>query len=211
MQHRLRVRHAHELSVEVEIPVQPPFGFRFVDLSRHQDVGGVMVALGLNQAGVEARQFIVAPGKFAREHLKLLATPPLDQRAAQQVVDDLMPRAGADALHQTGDPRTAPRFGEGDAAPLEQVEHEPEVLEFLDGNGVQLVEPVEEHAVFLQHERGGGGLAFKVRVVHQHGGQVRQHLGQPVGRNLLAEHQHDPCLPSRAKRASCNPTQLPPA
>ena len=65
------------------------------------------------------------------------------------------------------------------------------MLQFLDGNGVEFPDPPVEVAVFLQVQGRGRGLAFKVGVINQHGGQVAQNLGQPVSRNLFAKQQHN--------------------
>ncbi len=60
MQHRQRIGLAHELGVQVQIKIQSPVGFGVVHGAGHQDVGGVMVALGFDQAGVKGGQFGVA-------------------------------------------------------------------------------------------------------------------------------------------------------
>ena len=81
-------------------------------------------------------------------------------------------------------------LAEGNAASFEQIEHELKMLQFLNGNGVELFDPRVEVVVFFQSQRGGRRLAFEVRVVHENGRDVRQHLRQPVRRNLFAEQEH---------------------
>jgi len=89
--------------------------------------------------------------------LELLAAPPLDERAADEVVNHLEPDAFAHRVHEAGNPRAGMRLRERDAAPFEQREHELEVLQLLDGDGVQFLDAPEEVAVTLQRDGGGGG------------------------------------------------------
>jgi hypothetical protein len=56
MKHWKRIRLANQLGVEVQKIIHTPLRFRFIDGFGHQEVGGVVVAFGLDQAVVECRQ-----------------------------------------------------------------------------------------------------------------------------------------------------------
>ena len=58
-----------------------------------------MVAFGFDQAAVEYRQLGINGLQFGGQELKLLATSALDERAANQVIDDLMALPIADRAH----------------------------------------------------------------------------------------------------------------
>ena len=77
-----------------------------------------------------------------------------------------------------------------DAALFQECQDQLEVLEFLDGDGVQLVNPREELRVFFEVDRGGGGLSFEMGVVNQDGGEVVDNLRQPVGWNFFSKQKH---------------------
>ena len=81
-------------------------------------------------------------------------------------------------------------MAEGDVADFEEVEDELEVLEFLDGDGVELFDVGVEVLVFFEAEGGGGGLAFEVGVVHEDGVQVGFDFVQPIRGGFGAKHQH---------------------
>ena len=102
-----------------------------------------------------------------------------DRRATNEVIDYLMSLAIANGAHQTRNPRAGVRLAKGDGALPEEIEHQLKMLEFLDGNGVEFIDPPKEVAIFFEGQRGGGGLAFQMRVVHQDRRQVAQHFGQP--------------------------------
>jgi hypothetical protein len=53
-----------------------------------------------------------------------------------------------------------------------------------------LVHAAVKVAVFFPVERRGGGLTFQVSMIDQHSGEIRQHLGQPIGGSFFAEEQH---------------------
>jgi hypothetical protein len=65
------------------------------------------------------------------------------------------------------------RLAKGNAAFLEEIKHQLKMLEFLNGNGVEFIDSPKEIAILFQCQRGGGGLAFQMRVVHQYRRQAR--------------------------------------
>src|SRR5207249_362903 len=83
------------------------------------------------------------------------------------------------------------RLAERDAAQLQKVEHEIEMLKLLDGDGVQLLHARIKVAILFQVQRGRGGFAFQMRVVNEHSRQIFQNFRQPVGWNLFAEQEHE--------------------
>src|SRR6266566_1072585 len=137
MQHGQRVWSANQTRVKFEIEIEAAIRFGVVNGPRHQEVSRVMVAFRFDEAGVELRQRAVDWPEFAGENLKFFATAPFDERAANQVVDDLVPLPVTDGFHQTGNPRTRMGLAERDAAACEQIQHELEMLQFLDGDSVE--------------------------------------------------------------------------
>src|SRR5207245_2163202 len=89
MEHRQRIRFAHEFRVKVEVEIEPAVGLRVINRARHQKISRVMVALGLHQAGVKLRQNRIDRFQFAGENLKLFATAPFDERTTNQMVDEI--------------------------------------------------------------------------------------------------------------------------
>src|SRR6185369_7412521 len=150
MQHRMRIRDTDQLRVEIEIIIQAAISFRLVNRASHEQVSRVMIAFGLYQAGIKSSQFHIDGWQFASEHLKFFAASAFDQRAANQVVDDLRALAIPNRAHQTTDPRAGIGLAEGDAAALQQIEHELEMLEFFDGDGVEFLHASVEIAIFLE-------------------------------------------------------------
>src|SRR6266480_5099179 len=185
MKHRPRVRFAYEFRVKVEVKIEAAVGLRVINRARHQKISRVMVALGLHQAGVKPRQNWIDRFQFAGEDLKFFATAPFDERATTQMVEDLASLAVADGFHQTGNPRARIRLAEWNAPDFQEIQHELEMLEFLDGDAIEFFDARVKVAIFFQVQGGRGGLAFQVRVVHQHRGQVVQNLGQPAGQHLF--------------------------
>ncbi len=51
MQHRERVGFAEQLGVEVVVEVEAEGGFGVIDAAGHEQIRGVMVALGFDEAG----------------------------------------------------------------------------------------------------------------------------------------------------------------
>ncbi len=78
----------------------------------------------------------------------------------------------------------------GMRALLQEIKDELEMLQFLDGDGVQLPDAPVEVTIFFQVQRRGGGLALEVGVIHENGGEIGQHFRQPISRNFFAEQQH---------------------
>lgn len=181
---------ANKLGVEIEVEVEPPIGLGVIDRPGHQYVSGVVITLGLNKAAVELRQFRIDFRQCGGKELKLFATAALDERAADQVINDLVARAVADGAHQPGDPCAGTRLRERNAAALQEREDELEMLELLDGDGVKLVHPFEQLVILLERDGGRRRLAFEVRVISQNRRQIGNDFGQPIGRNFFAEQQH---------------------
>ena len=149
-----------------------------------------MVALARHEAGVKVGERRVEVAQTGGEDLEFFATPAFDQREGREVVDDLLAPAFAHGLHHTANPRAALRSGEGDAALGEQAEHEIEVLQFLDGDGVQLAHATVQLGILFEVERRGGGFAFEMGVVHQHRREIRADHGQPGVGELFAPEEH---------------------
>jgi hypothetical protein len=81
-------------------------------------------------------------------------------------------------------------LAEGDAAAFEELEDEFEVLEFLDGDGVELADAGEERAIPFQSDGGRGGLPFEVCVIDEDGGEMGSDLVDPPRRDGMPEEQH---------------------
>ncbi len=79
MQNGQVVGLADEFGVQVEVIVQTPVRFRFVNDARHEPVGSVVVAFGFNQRRVELRQFRIQRFQCLGQPLELLATAPFNQ------------------------------------------------------------------------------------------------------------------------------------
>ena len=77
------------------------------------------------------------------------------------------------------------------AAPLEKIQHQLEMLQFFDGDGVEFPDAAKKIPVFFEIQGCRGGLALKMGVVHQHGGEIGQHFRQPIGGNVFAEQEHE--------------------
>lgn len=69
MQSRLRTRLDDQLCIEVEVEIQPAIGFAFVDLAGHEPEGGVVVALGFNEAAIEPGELGIALHQRVAEQL----------------------------------------------------------------------------------------------------------------------------------------------
>src|SRR6185503_19528205 len=203
VQNRKFVRLANQLRVDVEKEVQTRVRFQRINLASQPQIRGVVVAFGLDESGVELCQLPVAPVQGPRKPLKLFAASALDERAANEMIDRLVARAVANRAHQAADPRAGMRLIERNSSLLQQVEYELEVLQFLDGNGVEYSNARMEIPVFLQIQGAGGGLSLEVCVVHQHGRQLRQHFLHPRVRDICAPQEHLFTDCSRAMRGFC--------
>src|SRR6266545_3690540 len=98
------MRLANQLRIDVKVVIQTRVRFWRIDAPGQPQVGGVVVALRLDETGIELRQFLVAPAQCPREPLKFLAASAFDQRAADEMIDGLWARAVADRPHETRDP-----------------------------------------------------------------------------------------------------------
>src|SRR4051812_14423215 len=132
MQHRKSIRLADKFRIEVEVIIQTTVGFRLVDSTRHQYIGRVMIAFRFHEAAVKSSQFRINRWQFAREHLKLFATAPLDQRKAEQVIDRLMSLAVSYRTHQPTDILAGDGLAKRNPSLLQQIEHQIEMLKLLD-------------------------------------------------------------------------------
>lgn len=90
MEHGKRVWLADEFGVEVEVKVEAAVGFGVVDPAGHEEVGGVVVSFGFDEAGVELGQFGINGLEFASEDLEFFAASPLYQGATNEMIDDLL-------------------------------------------------------------------------------------------------------------------------
>jgi hypothetical protein len=131
-----------------------------------------MVAFGFDEAGVEVGELGIDWSEGGGEDLEFFAASALDQGAADEVINGLIPLAVADGAHEAGNPRAGERLAKGNAASLEEAEDELEMLEFLDGDGVEFFDTGKEVAIFFEVERAGGGLAFEVGVIHKDSANV---------------------------------------
>src|SRR5882672_6651279 len=104
VQHRMRIRHANQFRVEVEIKIQTAIAFWRINGAGHEQIGGVVVPFGLHQAGVKTGQLGIKRRKFARQNLKFFAASPFDQGAADQMIDHLRPLTIPDRAHQARNP-----------------------------------------------------------------------------------------------------------
>ena len=186
------MRLSHQLRIEVQIKIQPAICFGFINFPRHEPIRCVVIALGLDKAGVKPSQLRVrAPQLIARsENLKFLTGTALDQRTTNQMIDRLKTSSRTDGAHQGPDPRTWIWLPEMNPTLLQEIEHQIEMLKLFDGDGVQFAHIAKKLAIFFQRQRRGGSLAFQVRVVDQHCRQIRQYSWQPICRNFFAQHQH---------------------
>ena len=187
MEHRERIWLADELGVEIEIEVEAAIRFGVINAAGHQDVGGIVVAFGFDETGVETGELGIGGLQGRGKHLEFFATASLNEAATDEVINDLAVLTWANGFHETGDPGTRIRLSERNAAAFEKVEHEFEMLQFFDGNGVEFFDAREQVAKFFEVERTGGGFALEMGVVHENRRQIRQDFRQPVGRNLFAE------------------------
>src|SRR6185437_2856410 len=128
VQHCQRVWLPNQCRVEVEVKIEPAVGLRVVNGPRHQNVSRIMITFRLDQARVEFCQPGVNGFQFAGEDLKFFTTAPLNERAADEMINHLVPLAIAHGLHQTGNPWARIRLAERNAAPLQQIEHELKML-----------------------------------------------------------------------------------
>src|ERR1051325_2234091 len=168
MKYRQRVRFANETGLEIEKEIKAPISFGIVDAARHQDVSRIMIPLRLDQAGVEGGQFGIDAAQLVREDLKLLTTASFDQRAANEMIDDLAASAVPHCAHQPADPRARILLAEFDAASLQKVQDELKMLKLFNGDRVQFLDARVEIAVLLEIQGRRGSLPFEVRMIHEH-------------------------------------------
>ena len=95
MQHGQRVRFKDQASIEVEIKIETTIGFGFIDSAGHQQIGGVVIAFGLDQACLKSGKFRIDVFQLAGEDLEFLATAPFNQAATDEMIDGLVTRAVA--------------------------------------------------------------------------------------------------------------------
>jgi hypothetical protein len=191
VQHGERVRFEDQLCVEIEEEIEAAIGLGLIDAAGHDEVGGVVVAFALDEAGVEIGELGIEIADGVGEDLELFARTPLDEGADDEVIDDLVFAAFADGLHHAGDPWAALWTGEGNAALAQKAEDEFEVLEFFDGDGVQLRDRVVEFDVFFEVEGGRGGFALEMGVIDEDRAEIGADLGQPGAGNLFTPEEHD--------------------
>jgi tetratricopeptide (TPR) repeat protein len=122
--------------IQIEVEVQPPVGLSLIDPAGHEKIGGIVVPFGFNQTAVKGREFRIVGLEGLGQDLELLATPAFHQGATDQVIDGLEALSGAHGTHQAGDPGAGERLAKGDAALLQEAQHQLEVLQLLNGNGV---------------------------------------------------------------------------
>ena len=72
------MRLTDELRVEIEEEIEAAVGLGFVDLSRHDEIGRVVVAFALDEAGVEIGEAGIKVAHSFGEDLEFLATPAFD-------------------------------------------------------------------------------------------------------------------------------------
>lgn len=181
---------SHQAGIEIEEKIEAPVGFGVVDGTGHKNIGGVVIAFGFDQAAVESGQFGVEFSEGLGEELEFFATAAFDEGATDEVIDGLVAGAVADGFHHAADPWAGEGVTERDLAGLEEVEDELEMLQFLDGDGVEFFDVGIEILVFFEAKSGGGGFSFEVCVVDQNSGQIGFNFIQPVGGRFGAEHQH---------------------
>lgn len=100
------MRLGGQFAFEFEIVCQPPIRFGVIDRTGHEQISGVVISFGLNEAGVETGELWIAISEGFRENLKFFATTALDQCATDQMIDDLNALPFANGAHQARDPGT---------------------------------------------------------------------------------------------------------
>src|SRR4051812_14303744 len=90
MEHGKTIRCTNQFPVQIEEIIEARIGFALVDGSRHQEVGGVMVAFRFDKAGVELGQLWIDRFKFGRQDLEFFTASSFDQRAANEMIDGLV-------------------------------------------------------------------------------------------------------------------------
>src|ERR1041384_2072547 len=90
----------------------------------------------------------------------------------------------ADRSHQAGDPGAGIGLSKRYATFVQEIQHELEMLEFFNGDGVELLDAGIEGAIFLEVQRGRRGLAFEMGVIDQKLGKMAQYFGQPTRQNF---------------------------
>src|SRR3974390_678566 len=109
-----------------------------------------MITFRFDEAAVKGAKLGVTASEFAGEDLKFLTAPSLNETAADEVIDPLVPRPAADRSHQAANPRTGIGLTEGNAALFQKVQYQLEMLQFFNRNRVELVDPRKQVTKFLQ-------------------------------------------------------------
>jgi hypothetical protein len=143
VQHRQGIGFSDELGVEVEVKIQATLRLGRVKGSSHEKVSGIVVPLGLDETPVEPGQLRIRDLKIGGQDLELLAAPTLHQRATDQMIDGLMSVSAPYRPHQARNPGAGEGLSELDGAFLEQVQHQLKMLQFLDGNRVELFNSIK--------------------------------------------------------------------
>src|SRR5690349_9878406 len=102
-----------------------------------------MVPFRFHKAGVKVRQLAVDIREGGGEDLKPLAPASFDKRTANQMIDHLIAGAIANRPHQAGDPGAWARRGKTNAATLQNTQDQLEMLQLLDGDGVEFIHALE--------------------------------------------------------------------
>ena len=109
-----------------------------------------MVAFGLHQTAIEGGEFWISVFEAFSQALEFLAASTFDEGAAEQVINRLSFATVANTAHESADPEARIGLSEIDTSLLEEGEHELEVLEFFDGDGVEGIDVRIEVSIFLQ-------------------------------------------------------------
>jgi hypothetical protein len=176
-------------------------------VAEHPDVAGevdvrlVVPRLRGEESAIELRQLLVR--EPLREDLHPLAAPRLDERAAEQRVEQALRLVRADDRQERRRVRTRVETSERDAAAGEHREHLLEVRELL---ARERGERRHQRGPVLVAEdevdRGRGGLLLAVRVVEEDHVEVRERAVRPGGIGRCGEGEH---------RLECSRRRLRPA
>ncbi len=190
MHARLRVADLDDLGLAGGEFVQPiAHDVLRLEVAGQADVGGMVAGFRLEEAAVKVAE--LRGGDVVGQKRKPLAAASLDQAGDEQPVDGSLRLGLPDKVVQPWSVAARRELFEANAAPLEQVEHEPKVLEFLVHDLRH--RPGERHMVDVgkkQVHRHACGLLLAVGVVDEHIIEASVDLGEPAGGGGGLEAQH---------------------
>src|SRR5207247_5398745 len=190
--------HGRRLPGElVETRAHTGFG---CDRGRKLDVGFVVPRLGGEQAAVERHERAIVERVGEQPHA--LAAPRLDERRAEQRVDQAVGLARPDGPHEVARVRARPLVAHGDATRREMPEHLLEVAELLASQAGERRQELPALGVLEeQAHRRRRRLLLAVGVVEQDLVQALERALDPRAARLRGEAEHPTLRPRAAARA----------